>query len=158
MRFLLLKPNFGHEILQMNFLKLSAFLCCLISLIPISVASDLAAVCPDKLENHGAKIGNPPAGWIGHINPVARLSNVGFAEASPELNRSLAPSFNSTTRNKTSITWKFEGDYPSGKWIQCSYAGGALTISKQIEPNTKSCTVNLVNLPAKPESIQVVCK
>jgi hypothetical protein len=124
----------------------------------LAAATDQQLFCPEVLENHGAKIVNAPAGWTTHIHPKLRLGYVGFADASAEVNSSLAPHSVVTKTKKTTFLWKFEGENPSPLWLHCTYGGGLAVLSKELDRKFRSCKVVTTVLANKLTSREISCE
>ncbi|WP_157263451.1 STY0301 family protein [Azohydromonas aeria] len=54
----------------------------------------------------------------------------------PEKKSSMAPNLDVRSRDSG---WKFEGDFPEGKWISCDYAEGLIRLAKRLDEPTEQC-------------------
>ena len=71
-----------------------------------------------------------------------KLTGAGFMAGAPETLTDLKPSLTKEGKLRTVMRWDFEGAYPEGKWLSCAYGSGAVTLSRSIDANTKSCEVS----------------
>ena len=64
-----------------------------------------------------------------------------------------------TASGKGWESWKLEGPYPEGLWVQCVYGGGGLTLTRKLSTVTGTCTVRHdKTLPTKPKPVSFVCR
>ena len=55
-------------------------------------------------------------------------------------------------------SWKLEGAYPEGPWVQCVY-GGELTLTRKLSTVTGTCTARHEKTPpTKPKPVSFVCR
>ncbi|MDE2428667.1 MAG: hypothetical protein KGM99_08065, partial [Burkholderiales bacterium] len=83
------------------------------------------AVCPETVSAKYLQINSPDPDWQAQVARPVALSSVGFMQAPPEQLEILKPTSVRENRRHRIVEWKFEGDYPQGKWLACYYAGGA---------------------------------
>lgn len=123
-------------------------------------ASEQRLACPPQLPVE--TISFPSAvddGWTRHVPSPLELTSAGFMQASPEKMAHLKPFSSIARKNKLLVTWKFEGDYPQGKWLSCDYAGGVLSLSKEIQAELSECVLSYEkNSQGKVRDIQIDCK
>ena len=56
-------------------------------------------------------------------------------------------------------SWKLDGAYPEGLWVQCVYAGGGLTLTRKLSTVTGTCTARHEKTPpTKPKPVSFVCR
>ena len=59
----------------------------------------------------------------------------------PERRGDLVPSGGHQGKGTWSSTYAFEGSYPEGKWLQCSYGQtNQLTLSRRLPDSVTACT------------------
>lgn len=64
-----------------------------------------------------------------------------------------------TRESKGQAIWELAPPYPGGLWVQCVYAGGALTLTRRLSLTTGVCTApNQAPVPGKPRAVAFVCK
>lgn len=124
-----------------------------------SFASDQRIECPVEIPATSFKVTNAADSWTPLVPSSLTLTAAGFMQASPEKMAHLKPFSTSEDKKRVLVTWKFEGDYPQGKWLTCDYAGGVVSLSKEIARSTSVCTV-IYEKKNKDKSgfIQIVCK
>ena len=132
---------------------------CAAMFISQSFAADQNIACPAEISATSIKIVNPLDGWTPMIPSALTLSAVGFMQASPEKMAHLKPFSLHEDKKRVHLTWKFEGDFPQGKWLTCDYAGGVVSISKEVARNTTECAVVYEKKNKdKPDYIRIACK
>lgn len=56
-------------------------------------------------------------------------------------------------------SWKLEGPYPEGLWVQCVYGRGGLTLTRKLSTVAGTCTARYEKTPpTKPKPVSFVCK
>jgi hypothetical protein len=122
-------------------------------------ASDQTINCPARIPASSFQFANAPEGWTPFVPSPLELTSAGFMQASPEKKAYLKP-FTTINNNKRVIAvWKFEGDYPQGKWLTCNYAEGVVSISKEIARSTSECTITYEKKKKnQADYIQIICK
>lgn len=106
-----------------------------------SFASNLGIECPAQIPIEHIQIGGSTEAWIPQIRSPMPLTGAGFMQAPPEKMAYLKPTSTKDQKNSTTVIWKFEGDYPLGKWLTCDYANGAVSMSKEIDKTVTECAV-----------------
>lgn len=97
--------------------------------------------CPSEISATSIQLKNTPDGWTPFLPSSLALTAAGFMQAPPEKMAHLKPSSTKENKKRTIVTWKFQGDYPQGKWLTCDYAQGAVSLSKEIDRSTAECSV-----------------
>jgi hypothetical protein len=68
-------------------------------------------------------------------------------------------SLQETTEHKGQAIWQLAPPYPGGLWVQCVYAGGALTLTRRLSLTTGVCVApGEVPPSSKPKAISFVCR
>ncbi|MFC5472464.1 STY0301 family protein [Paraherbaspirillum soli] len=75
-------------------------------------------------------------------NGKLALVAAGFSDGPAEEQAFLKPYSNAESKVGSRVTWKFEGGYPKGKWLNCDYEGNIALLSKVIPEKTKECIVS----------------
>ena len=136
----------------------SAALCATI-FIPLSFAADQNIECPAAISATSIKVTNIVDGWTPIVPSSLALTAAGFMQASPEKMAHLKPFSTREDKKRAYLTWKFEGDFPQGKWLTCDYAGGVVSISKEMARSTTECAVIYEKTNKdKPNFIRITCK
>lgn len=134
-----------------------AFPCCFILVTHQSLASNPGIDCPTQLPIENIKIDAATESWVTRIKSPMPLTAAGFMQASPEKMAYLKPSSTKNQKNGTTVIWKFEGEYPLGKWLTCDYANGLVSISKEIDKTVEECSV-IYEKKNKKSLVAVSCK
>ena len=122
-------------------------------------AADQKIDCPAEIPAASLQVTSTPAGWTPFVPSPLILTAAAFMQASPEKMAYLKPYSTSENKKHSIVTWKFEGEYPQGKWLTCDYAGGAVSLSKEIDRDISSCTIEYEKkIRGKVGFVQVVCK
>ena len=122
-------------------------------------AADQKIDCPANIPAALLQVTSAPEGWTPFTPSPLTLTAAAFMQASPEKMAYLKPYSTSENKKNSIVTWKFEGDYPQGKWLTCDYAGGAVSLSKEIDRGISSCTIEYEKKNrGKAGFVQVVCK
>jgi len=110
--------------------------------------------CPAAFPHQAIPFSPTTDGWIRAHGDDAPLYSTEVFDGPPEQRASLQPG--ASSRNSSS--WTFEGSYPEGIWVQCTYAGGALTLTRRL-PNVP--TVCIASYPkmskGRPVSVSFDC-
>lgn len=112
----------------------------------LSVTSQSSAVpqtgeCPLSVAPASIQLVNTPPEWRPFVTAPLYLHAAAPIYGPPEARGDIA---DFTTRHGTvewSYTYKLEGNFSDGKWIQCAYgANNEVTFSKRIADDTQECT------------------
>lgn len=68
------------------------------------------------------------------------LSGANVFDGPPSDLASLVPTREAGKGDHTKAIWKFEGDFPNGKWISCDYGSGAAALVRRINDDATQCT------------------
>ena len=129
----------------------------LILIARLAFASDMSVACPPEIPIEHIQISTGTDAWVQRIKSPMPLTSVGFMQAPPEKMAYLKPSSTIERKNSTSVIWKFEGDYPLGKWMTCDYANGVVSKSKEIDKNLTECVVTY-DKKSQNRTITLSCK
>lgn len=115
-------------------------LTCIVLMASASAIADDVLECPETTRLASGTVSPDSIPAISQAlvsNEIVRLSGVSVFDGPPEQGASLKPD---TVANKgRDIIWKFEGDYPQGKFISCDYANGLIRIYSKIADVTVAC-------------------
>lgn len=107
--------------------------------------------CPETVRVASATLesSDVPAGHkvIVSKSPV-RLTGINAFNGPPEDGAVLVPKSERSSRSASTATWKFEGDYPQGKFVSCDYAQGLIRVAARLEDTVSTCTGS--TRPTKP--------
>ena len=130
---------------------------CLLLIARMAFASDTSIECPSEIPIEHIQISASTDAWVQRIKSPMPLTSAGFMQAPPEKMAYLKPSSTIERKNSTAVIWKFEGDYPLGKWLTCEYANGVVSKSKEIDKNLTECVVTY-DKKSKNHAITLSCK
>lgn len=113
--------------------------CCIFPLFAhAAVTTSLA--CPASVPATSIKIDAVPAGWTPYVGSPLYLSAAAPIDGAPERRGQLVPSGERTKKGHTIFSYRLEGRYPDGKWLQCSYgAHGEVTLSRRMDDSVSVC-------------------
>ncbi|MFZ6673280.1 STY0301 family protein [Undibacterium sp. Xuan67W] len=118
-------------------------LLCLIELPLDTCAADSQLICPPTIDASHVNVTNTEGGWTPFVESHLKLTGVGFMQAPPEKLAHLKPVIISKYKKNDTDKWQFEGDYPYGKWLSCSYEN-SISLSKKIENSYTVCNVTTI--------------
>ncbi|MGX9776538.1 STY0301 family protein [Janthinobacterium aestuarii] len=103
-----------------------------------AVATSLA--CPASVPATSISLTAVPSGWTPYIDGVLYLSAAAPIDGAPERRGQLVPSGERKKKGQTTFSYRLEGRYPDGKWLQCSYgAHGEVTLSRRMDDSVSVC-------------------
>lgn len=113
--------------------------CCISPLFAqAAVATSLA--CPESVPAASISLNAVPAGWTPYIGSPLYLSAAAPIDGAPQRRGQLVPSGERKKKGHTTLSYRLEGRYPDGKWLQCSYgAHGEVTLSRRIDDRVSLC-------------------
>ena len=113
--------------------------CCIFTVfMKAAVAASYA--CPGSVPASSISLNAVPAGWTPYIDSPLYLSAAAPIDGAPERRGQLVPSGERKKKGHTTLSYRLEGRYPDGKWLQCSYgAHGEVTLSKRIDDSVSLC-------------------
>lgn len=118
----------------------------------IAFAASEKLECPQQIPASAIQISDS-GGWTARAPKALPLSSAGFNDGSPAAQRALKPFATKNNAGQTQHTWKFEGEYPEGKWLSCSYVGGVAILSKKIGDNISECSISYRLSKGKSDSL-----
>lgn len=111
---------------------------------PAACFADVSFVCPESahLASGVVAADSIPEGFQGEVSKtVVRLSGINMFDGPPEQGAALVP--HSETKRKGGAgevsVWRFEGEYPDGKYISCDYGRGLFRIFSRVGDSIRSC-------------------
>lgn len=118
---------------------LSGAACCIFPVFgQAAVAISLA--CPESVPAISITLNAVPAGWTPYVDSPLYLSAAAPIDGAPERRGQLVPGGERTKKGHTILSYRLEGSYPDGKWLQCSYgAHGEVTLSKRMDDSVSLC-------------------
>lgn len=125
-----------------------------------SFAAPQSIECPTSIAKTSIQLSNIEAGWTPFIASPLYLQAAAPTYGPPELRGELADFSTRPGKTEWSYTYKLEGEFADGKWIQCTYgAFNEVTLSKRIDSNTRECTFTYRNgKKAAQHDIKIRCK
>lgn len=110
----------------------------IVFLIALLAAADPIG-CPKTIQVK-EQLAAPVVGWTAASDGLPHLlAGLTFFDGKPEEKASLAPDWESSQRNQTISTWKFDKTRPT--WVMCQYSGTSVTLTRQLPRNTSMCAV-----------------
>ncbi|MDO8074201.1 hypothetical protein O3299_21920 [Janthinobacterium sp. SUN176] len=96
--------------------------------------------CPQSVPATSISLNAVPAGWTPYIGSSLYLSAAAPIDGAPERRGQLVPGGERTKKGRTILSYRLEGPYPDGKWLQCSYgAHGEVTLSRRMDDSVSLC-------------------
>lgn len=110
--------------------------------------------CPAVFPSRALQLSPAADGWVSGTGDEAHYYSADVFDGPPEQRASLQP--DSSSRN--SSTWRFEGPFPRGLWIQCTYAEGALTLTRRLPTVPAACVALYPKMSkGRPVSVSFDC-
>jgi hypothetical protein len=114
-------------------------------LFPGFCSAEDSFVCPElvRISSGSVVLDSVPSGYEAIISKAPiRLSGINVFDGPPEQGAALMPYSEKSNSKKleTMSVWKFEGNYPQGKFISCDYAKGLVRVVAQTNDSVISCT------------------
>ena len=120
-------------------------------------AQDVVA-CPLTLSAQAIQIDAPTPEWTSFVNHSLSLTSVSLMQGAPVTQAHLKPNRTTSTKKGSTVIWMFEGEFPEGKWLSCSYGDGAITLSKKIAETYSECSVSYQGSGGNRIVSAIVCK
>ena len=116
--------------------------------------------CPDSIPAASINLQALPPGWMPHIDGPLYLSSAAPIDGEPERKGQLVPGGTRKQKGLTVLSYRLEGDYPHGKWLQCRYgAYGEISLSKRLPDSISLCEIgHSKGQKAGQQNIQIVCR
>ena len=96
--------------------------------------------CPESVEQNSIKLENIPPGWTSYVARPLYLSAAVPIDGPPERRGGLADFEERRSKQQTTYIYRFEGSYPEGKWLECSYGEyGQVTLSRKMDDRVQKC-------------------
>lgn len=116
---------------------------CLLAATSLASGAEYPVECPTELKTQAIQIVQTPAGWTPFTPSDVRLHGVGIMYGPPAEMRHAKPDFDKKQKNGHVVTWLFDEEDTSPKWINCGYGlGNEVTLSKELDSATASCKVS----------------
>lgn len=110
----------------------------IVLLISLLAAGDSVG-CPKTIQVK-EQLTAPVPGWVAASDGMPhQLAGLTFYDGKPEEKASLAPDGQTTQRNETISTWKFDKTRPT--WVECHYSGTSVTLTRELPRSTSTCMV-----------------
>ena len=118
---------------------LSSAACCIFSVFTQgAMAASLA--CPASVPATSISLTALPSGWTPYIDSPLYLNAASPIDGAPERRGQLVPSAERKEKGQTTLSYRLEGRYPDGKWLQCSYGvHGEVTLSRRMDDSVSVC-------------------
>ena len=103
-----------------------------------AVAAPLA--CPTSVPATSISLIAVLSGWTPYIDGPLYLNAAAPIDGAPERRGQLVPSAERKKKGQTTLSYRLEGRYPDGKWLQCSYGvHGEVTLSRRMDDSVSVC-------------------
>ena len=113
--------------------------CCLFPVFA-KAAMPAAHACPDSVPAESISLTGVPADWTPYIGGPLYLSAAAPIDGAAQRRGQLVPSGERTKQGRTTLSYRLEGRYPDGKWLQCSYGvHGEVTLSRRMDDSVSLC-------------------
>ncbi|WP_370659706.1 STY0301 family protein [Massilia polaris] len=112
---------------------------------PLAAVAADNVTCPSEIQQSSLKLVDVPGQWTPHVARPIFLHGAGAAAGPPDSHGQLKPENSTYAEGKTSwkVTYNLEGDFPRGKWLECSYGTlNQLILSKRLPNTTSTCKVS----------------
>ena len=106
--------------------------------------------CPDTIRFASVNIEENaiPSGYgVLTSGRSIKLTGENMYDGPPEREASLIPRSEKSRQGEEVAVWKFEGEYPLGKFISCDYAYGLVRLTRRVDDAASSCSA--VSAPRK---------
>lgn len=115
--------------------------------------------CPESVTENSIKLENIPPGWMPYVARPLYLSAAAPIDGPPERRGELADFEERKNKQQTTYTYRFEGAYPDGKWLECSYGEyGQVTLSRRMDDRVQKCEFTYrAGAKAGQKSIKIRC-
>jgi hypothetical protein len=124
--------------MQHKRLMTCAAFCIFLVFMQAAVAASYA--CPESVPAASISLNAVPAGWTPYIDSPLYLSAAAPTDGAPQRRGQLVPSGERKKKGHTTLSYRLEGRYPDGKWLQCSYGvHGEVTLSRRMDDSVSLC-------------------
>jgi hypothetical protein len=128
---------------KLRAVKISSTLACiiLIGLCEQTYAADSKLACPESINGATISANETANPWTLRTDKQLRLTSAGFMAGPPESKLVLIETTSSQTKTTLTENWKFDGQYPDGKWLICYFEQGLAGLSRRIDDNKTECSI-----------------
>ena len=120
-------------------LMITGAACCICPVLGLAAVPSTHA-CPVSVPATSISLNAVPTGWTPYIDSPLYLSAAAPIDGAPERRGQLAPSGERKRKGQTTLSYRLEGSYPDGKWLQCSYgAHGEVTLARRMDDSVSQC-------------------
>ncbi|MGK5006970.1 STY0301 family protein [Janthinobacterium sp. LB2P70] len=113
--------------------------CCIFPVFAQGTATASLA-CPASVPATSISLNAVPPGWTSYIDSPLYLSAAAPIDGAPERRGQLVPSGERKKKGHATLSYRLEGRYPDGKWLQCSYGvHGEVTLSRRLDDSVSLC-------------------
>ena len=120
-------------------LMITGAACCICPVLALA-AMPATHACPVSVPATSISLNAVPTGWTPYIDSPLYLSAAAPIDGAPERRGQLAPSGERKRKGQTTLSYRLEGRYPDGKWLQCSYGvHGEVTLSRRMDDSVSVC-------------------
>jgi hypothetical protein len=121
---------------------LAAMLLALAPLPHRAVMASEPLACPPEIPGRSMQLTDTPAGWKFYAESSLYLHSAAPMTGPPERLGHLIEDNVRQQKKQEIYTYKLDGPFPEGKWMQCSYGtSGEVSLSKRLDDNIEACTI-----------------
>lgn len=122
-------------------------------------ATEKILECPSSVPESSIRLENVPAGWTAFIARPLYLKAAAPIDGPPQRKGTLAEYEERKGKGETTYVYRLEGEYPEGKWLQCSYGEyGQIALSKRLDDVVSLCKFTYKPGPKAGQNIiQIQC-
>lgn len=116
-----------------------------LALVPFDAAAGEKVTCPAEIQQSALRLQDIPREWTPHVASPMYLHGAGAAAGPPDNQAQLRPERSTYAAGKASwkVTYNLEGDFPRGKWLECSYGtSNQIVLAKRLPATTSRCEVH----------------
>lgn len=104
-------------------------------------ASSTRVQCPAQLAPASIQLVDTPVNWTPLVRAPLYLHSAAPIYGAPEARGDIADFSTKRGSDYWSYTYRLEGKFDDGKWIQCAYgANNEITLSRKISNDIRQCT------------------
>ncbi len=123
---------------------------------PLRAAAAETVTCPPLFPDASVHFTPTSDGWAAEPGPLASYLTGWALYSGPPAELA---ELQASDSGKGWASWRLEGAYPEGLWVQCVYGGGGLTLTRKLSTVTGTCTEHHEKTPpTKPKPVSFVCR
>ncbi len=109
---------------------------------PVFASTEINFECPLHVVASSANVTDVLAPWkLNSRTEKIKVKSADFSDGPPAEMAILKPYDVKEKKGGSVVTWKFEGDYPQGKWLSCGYVGNLISLSQELPKRVSECKI-----------------